>query len=111
MFFLASIALPFFVSVLSGVAVFSAPVASQDPGRSVCTGANGSGQCFLLFNDLCFNIADGNAGSLVGSLDNCFGFPQPNCGFNIDQGVADLTLGRADNLVPQGQLSVRCESF
>ncbi|KAJ7825254.1 hypothetical protein B0H13DRAFT_1918697 [Mycena leptocephala] len=76
MFFSASIAFSFLVS-LSGIAVYSAPVARQDGGRQVCTGADGTGTCVPIADGQCFNVAPGNAGSLIqfNEDDDCFGFP------------------------------------
>ncbi|KAF8205683.1 hypothetical protein K438DRAFT_1964098 [Mycena galopus ATCC 62051] len=113
MFFSASIALPFLVSLaLSGVAVYSAPVARQDPPRQVCTGPSGTGTCVPLANGQCFNIAPGNAGSLTGDL-NCLGYPNPDCVITVqdildENGVRDLSIGGADNLVGNGDVSVQC---
>ncbi|KAJ6450747.1 hypothetical protein C8R45DRAFT_946569 [Mycena sanguinolenta] len=114
MFFSASIAFSFLVS-LSGIAVYSAPVARQDGGRQVCTGADGSGTCVPIADGQCFNVAPGNAGSLIqfNEDDDCFGFPSPDCVITTQQlidglGVFDLALAGAGNFAGNGILSVQC---
>ncbi|KAJ7687734.1 hypothetical protein B0H17DRAFT_1332350 [Mycena rosella] len=117
MFFSASIAFTFVLS-LSGIAVHSAPVAQRaDFVPTACTGPNGTGTCTPLnvaspqppplpaINPAaCTNVS--NVRSLVLNVDNdCVSFPTPDCTldfsdpnsfatehFSDDSDVGDLTI-------------------
>ncbi|KAJ6598147.1 hypothetical protein DFH09DRAFT_53571 [Mycena vulgaris] len=120
MFFSASIAFTFFLS-LSGVAVHSAPIVAREFVPQACTGPNGTGTCTPLnvapsnppplpaINPAaCTNVS--NVRSLVLNVDDdCVSFPFPNCDigdsfatehFSDDSG--DLTIAIQ---------SISCEAF
>ncbi|KAJ7100841.1 hypothetical protein B0H15DRAFT_796526 [Mycena belliarum] len=87
MFFSASIAITFVLS-LSGIAVRSAPLAArEDFVPQACTGTKGSGTCTPIkvgdvTADACTNVS--NVRSLKMNVDNdCVSFPLPNCTFDF----------------------------
>ncbi|KAJ7182915.1 hypothetical protein C8R43DRAFT_16795 [Mycena crocata] len=120
MFFSASIAFTFVLS-LSGIAVHSAPIAArEDFVPQACTGVKGSGTCTPLnvaspqppplpaINPAaCTNVS--NVRSLVLNLDNdCVSFPLPNC--QIGDGFATEHFSNdSDDLAP-GIQSISCEA-
>ncbi|KAJ7176897.1 hypothetical protein C8R46DRAFT_1030149 [Mycena filopes] len=122
MFFSASIALTFVLS-LSGIAVRSAPIAARaDFVPQACSGPNGSGTCVDL------NVAPRNQPtdaaactnvdspvSLVMNVDNdCVSFPNADCNLDFEKGDFAVEHFSSDdniNSLAPGIKSISCQAF
>ncbi|KAJ6602036.1 hypothetical protein DFH09DRAFT_1069579 [Mycena vulgaris] len=117
MFFSASIALTFFIS-LSGIAVHGAPIVARDFVPLACTGINGTGTCIplnvaspnptgpALNPATCTDVSSIKVKSLVLNPDNeCTTHGDTTCGAHP---VEHFSSDSQD--LPDGIRSVRCEA-
>ncbi|KAJ6529493.1 hypothetical protein DFH09DRAFT_499814 [Mycena vulgaris] len=117
MFFSASIALTFFIS-LSGIAVHSAPIVARDFVPLACTGIHGTGTCIplnvaspnptgpALNPAACTDVSSIKVKSMILNQDNdCTTHTDTECGADATEHFSSDSLE-----LPDGIKSVRCEA-